>query len=154
MTKHRPPASYPAAEPVDSDSTGVDLIAAALKLLGSAAMPQARTASSLKPQDCTAEEWAALVVDAYLNRICTRFPKPRTQCPFTGLNRNQLYEITRQTPSPVRTVSMKEAGERSGARFFFVGDALRYLGALADQQAQSLDRGSSCVNKKNHGQRP
>lgn len=133
-------------EPSDSSATaGVELASALLKLLGAVPLQGTQLASQQKPHDCTAEEWANHVVDAFLDRVCMRFPKTKSQCPFTGLNRNQLYELTGHKRSPIRTVSLKEPGERSGARFFFVGDALRHLRILAAEQASSA---ASPANKK------
>jgi hypothetical protein len=88
------------------------------------------------------------VVGALLARIVTRFPKPGERCPFTGLSRNQIYDLSKTAPGrqPIRTVSLKEPGERSGARFFFVGSALECLSALADHQ---VAESPNLANKKN-----
>lgn len=101
----------------------------------------AQSAEACSPdffQDITPAEWAQHIVDAVLNRLICRFPKPLERCPWTGLNRNQLYEITAQDSEKrptISTLSLKKQGARSGARFFFVGSALNYLRQVADEQA-------------------
>lgn len=99
--------------------------------------------------EISSEEWARHVVNATLERLVTRFPKPGQRCPFTGLSRNQIYDLSKPAPGkkPIRTVSLKEPGERSGARFFFIGSALERLSALADEQAE--EQRSNLANKKN-----
>ena len=135
-------------EPSSSSvAASVELSNALLNLLAATPFHGAKSADEQKPQDCSADEWAGHVVDAFLDRTCARFPKPKSQCPFTGLNRNQLYELTKGKHSPIRTVSLKKPGERSGARFFFVGDALRHLRDLATEQAAEGAPSSLPVNK-------
>lgn len=157
MLVYVPDKSHKTGSPIDpSDAfaaVGAELASALLKLLAAPPLYGTQSASQQKPDDCTTEKWAGLVVDAFFDRICTRFPKPKSQCPFTELNRNQLYELTGGKHSPIRTVSLKEPGERSGARFFFIGDALRHLRALAAEQAANCASPSLSANKKTeHGE--
>jgi hypothetical protein len=97
-----------------------------------------------EPQEVEAsEEWAQQIVDALLNRIVRRMPRagtkstPAEHCPFTGLNRGQLYELLRLGKvgkTPIRTVTLKQEGEASGARFYYVGSVLEHLDRLAKEQ--------------------
>lgn len=106
-----------------------------------------QAAAFIRPSECTPEEWAQHLVDAFLDRLVTRFPKPGMQCPFTGLNRNQLYEHAAGKSPVIQMLSLKEKGERCGARFFFVGSAIRYLRETSEYQSAP----SSTQNKKKHG---
>ncbi len=83
-----------------------------------------------------------------LNETYRRVPKgadkkskrPAETCPSTGLNRNQFYELfdLRENGRPViKNFSLKQKGEKSGARFYSVGSVLDYLDRLAEMQAQA-----------------
>ncbi len=98
-------------------------------------------------------EWAQQLVDALLNRIVRRMPRagtkttPAEQCPFTGLNRGQLYELLRpgkDGKTPIRTITLKQEGEASGARLYYVGSVLEHLNRLAEVQQLASE------NTKNH----
>jgi hypothetical protein len=93
-------------------------------------------------------EEAAVVTRAILNDEFRRVPKsgnkklnrPAEFCPRTGLNRNQLYELfdLRENGRPViKNVSLKEDGEKNGARLYNVGSVIAYLHRLAEIQAQA-----------------
>ena len=93
-------------------------------------------------------EEAALLTRAMLNETYRRVPKgadtelnrPAEVCPHTGLNRNQFYELfdLRENGRPViKNFSLKQKGEKSGARFYSVGSVLDYLDRLAEIQAQA-----------------
>jgi hypothetical protein len=101
--------------------------------------PITRT-GSLTKQD------ASLFINALLDRIYHRVPAPTQKkqsgqhCPFTGLNRGQFYELfkLRQNgKSVIRSVSLREDGETRGARFYNVGDSLRYMDRRAEEQGRS-----------------
>ena len=97
---------------------------------------------------------AAQLVDALLERLYRRVPKPGTKttpaetCPFSDLNRSALYELfnlRNENGSPViKTASLREEHEKRGARYYSVGSVLNYLDQLAAQQARE------CETKK-HG---
>jgi len=99
---------------------------------------------------------AAEVVDALLQRMYRRMPRsgtkdsPAEHCPFTGLNRSALYELFSlrdEDGNPViKTISMREADEKHGARFYSVGSVLNYLDRLAAEQSRE------CPTKENHGE--
>lgn len=89
---------------------------------------------------------AALIIEAALDRVYRRLPHaantkkniPPERCPWTGLTRNQFYEIfeLRENGRPlIKSVSFREDDEAHGARLYNVGSVLRYLDRLAEQQA-------------------
>jgi hypothetical protein len=89
---------------------------------------------------------AEIFVDALLNRIYRQVPappskkkeRPGASCPFTGFKRGQFYELFQLTENGkpvVRSPSLRKKGEKRGARFYNVGDALRYMDRLAAEQA-------------------
>ena len=62
---------------------------------------------------------------------------PAEECPFTGLNRGQLYELlNRPEKDEITTVSMRQEGETRAARLYNVGSVLSYLDRLAEEQKQ------------------
>ncbi len=123
----------------------------ALKGLGSAS----EAAKDENPRISDAE-WAQLVVDALVKRLHRRVPlpastklsRPAEHCPFTGLNHSQIYEgmEPHQDGRPrIKSVSLAEPGEASGARFYSVQSALEYMDYLAERQANAdqKDQGAS-----------
>ncbi len=124
-----------------------DQIAAIAAIVGGlssvfAAKAPPPTAAQLAVPSLTKRD-AELILDATFDRIYRRVPaptkknRPGEQCPFTGLNRGQFYELfkLREKGKPlIRNVSLREQGEKHGARFYHVGDALRYLDRLARGQ--------------------
>jgi hypothetical protein len=83
--------------------------------------------------------WAEAVVDALLSRLISRIPFDGERCPYTGLNRNQIYELLKAGPNGEAVISsftLAAPGEASGARFFLIGSALDYLHGLAAQPPQ------------------
>jgi len=92
----------------------------------------ALTAASTAPPSATFDinVWAQAVVDALLHRLTSRTPLDGQKCPFSGLNRAQIYELRKLGPSgepEIESFTLAEDDEASGARFFFVGSALAYL---------------------------
>jgi hypothetical protein len=74
--------------------------------------------SPSQPVASAPEEWAQHLVDAFLNRLVTRFPKPGSRCPYTGLDRSQLYELMAKSidgQPAIQTVSLKGAGHPRSA---------------------------------------
>ena len=118
--------------------------AAAFSSVFKAKLPAVQENSGLPAGHVTKQD-VDLIVDAILDRMYRRVPAPAAKggagvhCPFTGLNRGQLYELfkLRKNRKPViRSVSLRENGETRGARFYHVGDSLRHMDQLADEQVQ------------------
>jgi hypothetical protein len=102
---------------------------------------KAAPAASVAP--LTAHE-ADLIVDAIFRRTFRRIPAPQEECPFTGLNRGQFYELfkLRAEGKPViRTASpLREKDQKHGARHYNLGDAMRYMKQLAEQQDRETSK--------------
>ena len=103
-----------------------------------------------KPESVTTAEWAEHLLAAQRKDQTRRFPlpadkaknRPAEVCPFTGLNRTQIQEasIPRKDGRPyIRTISLAEAGEEKGARFYHVQDAIDYMQYLSRQQNPRVD---------------
>jgi hypothetical protein len=78
---------------------------------------------------------ADVLIEALLKRTYRRMPRPANKekgiaaedCPFTGLNRGQLYELlNRSENGEIKTVSMRQEGETRAARLYNVGSVLDY----------------------------
>jgi hypothetical protein len=91
---------------------------------------------------------ADVLIEALLKRTYRRMPRPANKekgiaaedCPFTGLNRGQLYELlNRSENGEIKTVSMRQEGETRAARLYNVGSVLEYLDRLAEEQKQEAD---------------
>jgi hypothetical protein len=101
------------------------------------------------------------ITDALLDRLIRRMPKggrgdqPGEVCPYTGLNRSALYELInkRENGKPaIRSVTLREAGEKHGARFYYVGSVLRYLDQLAErQESEEPSVPEPTIQTKKHG---
>lgn len=134
----KPTSRVSSPTPVVSPSgISVETTIKLLELLHGASRVDTLQGSSETSQKCDPAEWAQLLVDAQLERVISRYPKPGKQCPWTGLNRNQIYELSQKIVDGrpcIETISLKEPGSRSGARFFLVGSALRYLRHVAAEQ--------------------
>lgn len=130
----------------------------ALMSLVEASRKLAETPSNPTAGSCGVEadgqRLADQVVRAYLNKITRRIPKggskdePGEQCPFTGFNRSQIYEIlaVRKNGKPVvRNVTTKKKGEKHGARFYYVGSLMDWRDELAENQALETQ------TEKHHG---
>jgi hypothetical protein len=118
--------------------------AAALSSVFKAKLPAAEESSKF-PAGYITKQDVDLIVDAVLDRMYRRVPAPAAkgsaggQCPFTGLNRGQFYELfklRKNGKSVIRSVSLREDGETRGARFYHVGDSLRQMDRLAAEQAE------------------
>ena len=79
---------------------------------------------------------AEQLIDAYLSRTIQRVPIKNEKCPFSGMKRGQLYELFKlqKNGKPVvRNISLREKGEKHGARYYKAIDAVRYLENLLEK---------------------
>lgn len=81
-------------------------------------------------------EDADVLLDALLDKVYRRVPLKAPpggkgeQCPFSGLNRNQFYELflLEEDGKPViKNFTLAEPDEKTGARFYCVGSVLKHL---------------------------
>jgi hypothetical protein len=120
------------------DISALAQMAAALASVATQLKAQkAAPAASVAP--LTAHE-ADLIVDAIFRRTFRRIPAPQEECPFTGLNRGQFYKIfkLRSDGKPVirHGSPTRKEGQKHGACHYNLGDALRYMERVAEQQDQ------------------
>lgn len=64
-----------------------------------------------------------------------RLPAPRARCPFTGLSRSTLNELTIPGPAndgnpPVRSVVLRKRGALRGIRLISYDSLMKYLAGL------------------------
>jgi hypothetical protein len=133
----------------------LEKLTAVLELLGLSPKTLEKPSPSIEDAN-----WADLLVGAQLKHLIRRIPlpanknRPAEHCPYTGLNRGQFYEAIkpRRDGRPyIRTISMKEEGERHGARFYYVRSALDYMKFLANEQ-ESESEESITDEGGDHGQ--
>lgn len=119
-------------------------LAAMLEILRSLASPGGPPPASSSQSG--GPEWADHVVSALLKRLTRRVPlpantklkRPAEHCPFTGLNHSQIYEAMEPHEDgrpTIRSISLAEPGEVSGAKFYSVQSAIEYMEYLAHRQA-------------------
>ena len=78
----------------------------------------------------------------YPNAYTPIHPNGKT-CPHTGLKHAQLYKLLTHggiARPHVRVASIKDPAARKGKTVFNIGDMLRYLDALAEQQGTGRHR--------------
>jgi hypothetical protein len=99
---------------------------------------RAQRSASLIPTPPLTKEVADLFVAAVFDKVFRRMPAK--ECPFSGLNRGQLYKIfkLRSDGKPVirHGSPTRKEGQKHGACHYNLGDALRYLERVAEQQDQ------------------
>jgi hypothetical protein len=142
--RHSQPKQEPALTPELAEIKQILEVMQMLKGLGKSAQSPAPSAEIREGAD-----WAVQVVDALLKRVIRRVPKGGSKtrapehCPYTGLNRSQIYELMKRRKHGrplIKTVALREPDETQGARFYYVGSVLDYLNELAEAQAsQSPD---------------
>lgn len=64
-----------------------------------------------------------------------RLPAPGSRCPFTGLSRSTLYELTLAGPAnegraPVKSVVLRKRGALRGIRLINYDSLMQYLAGL------------------------
>jgi hypothetical protein len=76
--------------------------------------------------------------EKYPDRWTAIPPNGGARCQFTGMRHGRLYQwLNGPAKGRVRVVSLKEEGRNRGTRLFHVGDALRFLDALARTQVKT-----------------
>ena len=126
----------------------IQQLVSALQALKSLGFPS-EGAKGERPQVSDAE-WAQLVVDAVIKHLTRRVPlpantklnRPAEYCPFTGLNHSQIYEGMEPHGDgrpQIKSVSLAEPGEASGARFYSVQSAIKYMEYLAERQENAAE---------------
>jgi hypothetical protein len=138
--KPDPPPATAEAVPTLAE---IQRLAAMLEIFRSLASPPTPPPTDNSPT--ITAEWAEHVVAALLKQLIRRVPlpadrkrnRPAESCPFTGLNHSQIYEAMEPHDDgrpTIRTISLAEPGEASGARFYTVGSALEYMAYMAKRQ--------------------
>lgn len=71
----------------------------------------------------------------YVEPEFVRLPKPKTNCPYTGLSRSKLNQLILPTIEnnmlpPVKSVSLRKKGQKKGTRLIVFESLIQYLRSL------------------------
>lgn len=85
------------------------------------------------------------VMNAEIKPEFLRLPAPRKRCPYTGLSRSTLCELTIPSPKndhrpPVKSVVIKKRGAVRGIRLLVYDSLMGYLESLAAPSERASER--------------